>query len=177
MEWLFGILIMMAALVPVYVLYRLMGPISAKIQYKAGQTAVQIGGPAALYVILVWKLWGLLPAPGLPIPLYEPWDVQGKLILQDQREPIEDQDISILPPATNFGKDGSSFTMSLIATPDNVNQPKLPTLLLWHKGYESIRVDLNSGKYETENGTKEITVDKLHKNIDIGVVQLKKREN
>ncbi len=174
MEWLFGILIMIAALIPVYLLYRLMGPISAKIQYKAGQTAVQIGGPAALYIILVWRLWGLLPAP---VPFYEPWEVKGTLILQDQQEPIQDGDISILPPTTNIGNDGSTFTMGLIAKRNNVNQPELPILLLWHKGYESLKVDLNSGKYETENGSKEITVDKSHKNVDIGVVKLKKRHN
>ena len=172
LKWLFGISIMIAALVPVYLLYRLMGPISAKIQYKAGQTAVQIGGSAALYIILVWKLWSLLPAPA---PLYEPWHVSGKLILQDQQEPIVLEDLSIVPPKTNILPDGSTFYMKLMAEPNDVNQLELPRLLFSHKGYESLQVDLNSGTYDTENGTKKIKLDKSAKAIDIGVITLKKR--
>lgn len=174
-KWLFGILIMMAALVPVYALYRLMGPITARIQYRAGQVAVQIGGPAALYVILVWKLWGLLPVP--PAILYEPWDVKGEVILEDQQQPLKEEDISILPPDLIIGKDLSSFTMNVTKKPNKVGQLELPTLLIQHKGHKSISIDLNFDKYETEDKTKAITTDKLNKKINIGKVKLKKRED
>jgi hypothetical protein len=168
-----GVIILLAALVPVYLLYKLMGPISAKVNYKAGQIGVQLGGPVAVYIILVWRLWSLLPAP--PPPCYEAWKVKGQLVLQDPKEPIDDTDISVVPSPSVIEKKDGFFIIDLVAKPNSAGQRELPNLLLWHKGYESINIPLVSGTYGPKDRPVRVKIDKENKVVDLGQVTLQQR--
>ena len=54
---LYMILVVFAAVVPVYLFYRFMGPVVSTINYKSARITAQFGGPAALYIALIWIFW------------------------------------------------------------------------------------------------------------------------
>jgi hypothetical protein len=123
----FGILAIMAPLLPVYIMYRLMGPVVAKLQGKISRWSVHLGGPAALYFLLVWQLLGLVPGPPR---IYEPWRITGRLLLEDQHEPVTEDDVSIAPPDSTIDNRTGNFTIDVVAKPNNVGEIELPDLVL-----------------------------------------------
>ncbi len=167
---LFGILVVLAAVVPVYLLYRLMGPVAARIRYKSGKIVAQFGGPAALYVVLVWVLLGLLPPPQ---PCYEPWTVKGSVKLQDEQEPLKETDIALMPPGKYV--QAGVFTMNVIATPNAVGKPELPSVLVSHEGYQSVNIPLIAGRIPIHSGYIEVRVDRTNKLVNIEPFVLSKR--
>lgn len=166
----FGILAIMAPLLPVYIIYRLMGPIVARIQGTISRWTIHIGGPAALYFILVMQLWSLIPA----IPtFYEPWKITGYLLLEDQREPITENDIATVPSSLVVDPRTGSFSLDLVAKPNNVGIIELPDLVLSHPRYEVVNLSL-SGKQDEHKKKVSVTVYPEKKSATIEPVTLKK---
>jgi hypothetical protein len=167
---LFGFLAIMSPLLPVYAIYRLMGPIAARVEGKISQWTLQIGGPAALYFILVWLLLELIP--GLPA-LYEPWKVTGHLLLADQHEPITKDDIAIAPPSLVLDEKTGSFFLDLVIKPNSAGKIEFPDLVMSHPGYEAVNMGL-SGKQDEYKKRVSVKVDPENRCITVEPVTLKK---
>lgn len=167
---LYMILVVFAAVVPVYLFYRFMGPVVSTINYKSARITAQFGGPAALYIALIWILLGLLPPPP---PCYEAWKVKGVAKLEDEREPLQENDIALMPPGITVNE--GHFILDVIAKPNAVGKPELPSIQVSHEGYKSVTIPLKAGKQPTSSGYSEVRVDRRNKSVNIDPFVLSKR--
>jgi hypothetical protein len=167
---LYGILVVLVAVGPAYLFHRFMAPVVSTISYKSGRIAAKFGGPAALYIVIIWFLFNLLPPQP---PCYQAWKVTGSVKLEDEEELLERNDITLLPSRTDVN--GGYFIIDVIAKPNAVGKPELPKLQVSHQRYKSVTIPLEAGKQSTCTGYTEVQVDTQNKSIEIGQFVLSKR--
>ena len=168
---LYGILVVFAAVVPAYFFHRFMAPVVSTINYKSGKIAAKFGGPAAIYVLLIVFLFHLLPPQP---PCYEAWKVTGIVKLEDEKEQLEKNDITLMPSRIDVNDDGHFF-IDVIAKPNQVGKPELPKLQVSHKGHKSVTIPLKAGKQSTPCGSTEVQVNKQEKSVELSQFMLSKR--